>query len=284
MALKGSKFRIPTCVLCLDLGLGGIRVHTFGRVHISTYNNLNLLCLVFFYFVQVKQSAIALVLSCSIPTSIGELESFHGIGVLSVVSICYQHMSKLQVRDILFVDQPIAMSKGVAILELCSMFSYNFDNAVPIFLCPFFSSFDTNFIVSFVDSETVHSYLVSSMQDMQSCKDVPHKHQLVMDCTTLHNQIRSFSSLFKHRYEDPYLVDANEIVHEHLRVKWCYNQFWIHWYIPWLKILLVSSLHLHKRHVMWYARMKVLPEVLHFLQSVDLRANCFQEAGNDTNM
>ena len=47
------------------------------------------------------------------------------------------------------------------------------------------------------------------MQDMQSCKDVPHKHQLVMDCTTLHNQIRSFPNLLEHYYEDPYLVDAN---------------------------------------------------------------------------
>ena len=39
---------------------------------------------------------------------------------------------------------------------------------------------------------------------------MPHIYQLVMDCTTLHNQIRSFSSLFGYRYEDPYLVDAND--------------------------------------------------------------------------
>ena len=75
-----------------------------------------------------------------------------------------------------------------------------------------------------------------------------------------------------------------EIVREHLRVKWHYNQFRIHWYIPWLKTLLVISLHLYKRHAMSYARMKVLLEVLHFLQSVDLRANRFQEEGNDMNI
>ena len=40
-------------------------------------------------------------------------------------------------------------------------------------------------------------------------QDVPVKHQLVMDFSTLHNQIRSFPCLFEHCYEDPFLVNAN---------------------------------------------------------------------------
>ena len=119
------------------------------------------------------------------------------------------------------------------------------------------------------------------MQVVQSFKDVPHKHQLVMDLTTLHNQIRSFSSLFEHYYEDPFLVNTNgeisssfiptstncvisfvgpnvtihdkglicafvEIVRERLRAKWHCNQCRVHWYIPWLKTLLVIFLQLHK--------------------------------------
>ena len=75
-------------------------------------------------------------------------------------------MFKLQVRDILLGDQPIALSKGVTTLEFCSIIFYNFNNAIPIFLCRFSGSFDTNFIVSFVDFKTFHSYLVSSMQDI----------------------------------------------------------------------------------------------------------------------
>ena len=164
------------------------------RVLILSTNNLNFALFSVSYFVQVKQSAIALVLCCSIPISIGELESFYGIGVLSVASFCYRHVFKLQDRDSLLVDQPIAASKGVTRPTLCSMLSYNFDNAVPNFLCPFFSSLDTNFIVSFVDSKAINSYLVSSMQDM------PQKYQLVMACTSLQNQIGSFSSLLAHRY------------------------------------------------------------------------------------
>lgn len=69
-----------------------------GSTYLST-NNLNFALLSVSYFVQVKQSAIALVLSCSIPTSIGELKSFHGVGVLSVALFCYQHVFKLQARD-----------------------------------------------------------------------------------------------------------------------------------------------------------------------------------------
>ena len=85
---------------------------------------------------------------------------------MSVASFSYEHVFKLQVRDSLFVDHPIAVSKGVTTLELCPTLSYNFDNTVPIFLCRFSGSFDTNFIVSFVDFKTFHSYLVSSMQDI----------------------------------------------------------------------------------------------------------------------
>ena len=152
------------------------------------------------------------------------------------------------------------------------------------------------------------------MQDVQSCKDVPHKHQLVLNFTTLHNQIRSFSNIFEDHYDDPYLVHANgeflssfittntycliffvgakstnhnkgllrvliEIVLDDLRAKWRYHQFRIHWYIPWLKTLLMSFLQLHKCHAMWYARMKMLPDVLYFLQSIDFGQITFKKKG-----
>ena len=121
------------------------------------------------------------------------------------------------------------------------------------------------------------------MQGVQSCKDVPHTRQLVVDFTTLHNQFKSFSSLFEHHYDGPYPVHANgeflrsfipknayclisfvgaestnhdkgllrvliEIVRDGLIANWRYHQFRIHWYIPWLKTLLMSFFQLHKHH------------------------------------
>ena len=137
--------------------------------------------------------------------------------------------------------------------------------------------------------------------------------------TTVHNQNRDFVSLIEHHYKDPYLVDAYdkfstkfipknayclisfvgaeftkhnkglmrvliEVVLDDLRAKWHYNQLRVHWYIPWLKTLLVNVLLLHKRHATWYARIRVMPELLYSLQSIDLWANRYQGVGNDTNM
>ena len=38
---------------------------------------------------------------------------------------------------------------------------------------------------------------------------VPNQQQLGSNSTTLHNQIRDFSSFNEHHYEDPYLVHVN---------------------------------------------------------------------------
>ena len=42
--------------------------------------------------VQVKQGVITMILNCSVPISIRELKSFHGVCVLSIVSLYYQQM------------------------------------------------------------------------------------------------------------------------------------------------------------------------------------------------
>ena len=58
-----------------------------------------------------------MILNCSIPISIGELNSVHGIGVLSVKSLCYQQMIDFPPRVDLFVGDPLEVFKGVTILE-----------------------------------------------------------------------------------------------------------------------------------------------------------------------
>ena len=55
----------------------------------------------------------------------------------------------------------------------------------------------------FADCKAVHSYIVLSMQYALN------KYQLVMNYTTLHNQISGFASLIEHHYKDPYLVHVN---------------------------------------------------------------------------
>ena len=89
----------------------------------------------------------------------------------------------------------------------------------------------------------------SSLQQVPpvlSMRDDANQCQLVMDFTPLHNQSWDFTSVHEHYSEDHYLVNAIELVHGNLRTKRRYNQFRVHWYIPWLKTLLVSFLHLHK--------------------------------------
>ena len=106
----------------------------------------------------------------------------------------------------------------------------------------------------------------------------------MIDFAPLHNQSWDVTSVLKHYYEHHYLVDAIELVHGDLRAKRCYNQLHVHWYILWLKTLLISFLHLHKCHATWYARIKMLSELMQFLQSDDLWTNHFQERRNDMNM
>ena len=51
-------------------------------------------------FTQVKQREIELIIVCSIPKSIGEFHSFHGVCLLGIKSICYQFMELVEFKSV----------------------------------------------------------------------------------------------------------------------------------------------------------------------------------------
>ena len=112
-------------------------------------NNLNLALYSISCFVQVKRCAIVLMLSCSIPTSIEELKSFHRLGVLSVKSLCSQQVIKFSSRVDVLVDQPLDISKGVTLLESYSIVPYHSSNDTPLLPFRFSKIFKSDSLVSF---------------------------------------------------------------------------------------------------------------------------------------
>ena len=98
---------------------------------------------------QVKQSAIALILKCSIPTSFRELKSFHGVCALSVVSLCYQQVTNLSPRVDLFVGDPNVVSKGVPTLESYSIVPYHSSSDTSLFPSKFSEVFKADFACFF---------------------------------------------------------------------------------------------------------------------------------------
>ena len=154
-------------------------------------------------FMQVKQGKIELILACSMPKSIGEYQTFHGVCTLSVVSLCHPLMFNVNHEPDLLVGRNNEVSKGVSTLETCYKFPSYFVGDNPFLIGPNSDSLQPDFILQFEGSKATYLDLVPFVQDR------PYPQQLAMNFVTLHNHVRDFSNLIEHHYEDPYLVNVN---------------------------------------------------------------------------
>ena len=134
--LEIENLEVPsTQVSCLELvekedkGKSALTLGNNARAYFS--NELTFVMFSFSSFIQVKQGEIELIMACSIPISIGEYQNFHGVCILSVVSLYYPLIYNFTHEPTLLVGRSNEVSKGVLALEFCPLPPYHFATSVP---------------------------------------------------------------------------------------------------------------------------------------------------------
>ncbi|XP_027158244.1 putative disease resistance protein RGA1 [Coffea eugenioides] len=132
---------------------------------------------------QVKQGEIELIMACSIPISIGKYQNFHGVCILSVVSLYYPLIYNFTHEPALLVGRSNEVSKGVLALEFCPLPPYHFATSVP--------SDDPSNEVDHVQS--VVQFLSCIMEDPRRC-ELAANEELRLLCG-IETEIQKLSSL-----------------------------------------------------------------------------------------
>ena len=228
-------------------------------------------------FVQIKQSQVELVMACSIPKSLGHFASFHGVCLLGAKSLWYQSMEQSPFKPVRAMGgvirahyfdekyckaiqnfptttkelQPDFMLVPTACYaHACDSYGVNFTSFLPLMLG------DARKGVNQDPSAVLTSLVRVSMDVQHGWLSVPPPEWQVvpiqclgLNYTTLHNQVRGFSSFNEHRYEVHVNVRVRRLISELWVATWNVHKPYTRSFLPWRMSLFENPLKLTKRHV-----------------------------------